>query len=533
MSANATTLPLEDRLIPRRPLRDRIGDLQRRFTGPAFLGGCSLAVIVICSAAVVVAAAGHPSFLSAPTRPNYFPGWMAGPLGGLWPWSADKGTMQVFFSVALALSFVSYALAIHYSRGMRVGVVVTAIVAVHLILFLSPPLTLTDVFNYFNYARMEVVHHLNPYVTTPVLEPHGDPSFALSNWHGLLSPYGPLFTIYTFALAKLTPAQYLWTFKSTLMLADLGVLVLTWRCARLLGRDPLRALVIVGLNPIVLFWGLGAAHNDFFAVFFVLLGLYLMLLSAKRDGEPAASAAATPSAPASGTWSSLAMSSRRGGLARAAAWLTAHHGLDAAAGASFVVAAGVKASTGVLIPVALASLVKRPRRLLALALGVLTAALLVGAASLHAFGPHFPDVALQNELVTGLSLPNLTGLALGLGGETTTLHNVLNLALAATIVAACLYAWRRGEVFTAAGWATFAIVVTLSWVLPWYVLWMLPLAALAGSRRLETAALLLGAFLILIWAPLGVQLLDDAGVHPGRTTLAHVHMRVVGELLRP
>ena len=50
---------------------------------------------------------------------------------------------------------------------------------------------------------MEYVYHLNPYTTIPALEPHSDPTFLLSNWHGLLSPYGPLFTVFTIGLAAL------------------------------------------------------------------------------------------------------------------------------------------------------------------------------------------------------------------------------------------------------------------------------------------------------------------------------------------
>ncbi len=50
-----------------------------------------------------------------------------------------------------------------------------------------------------------------------------------------------------------------------------------WRCARLLGRDPVAAIVFVGLNPIVLVWGLGGDHNDFFMVFFIVLAFYLLL----------------------------------------------------------------------------------------------------------------------------------------------------------------------------------------------------------------------------------------------------------------
>ena len=48
---------------------------------------------------------------------------------------------------------------------------------------------------------------------------------------------------------------------------------------------------------------------------------------------------------------------------------------------------------------------------------------------------------------------------------------------------------------------TVALLLTLGWVLPWYVLWLLPLAALSGSRRLRTTALVLGVYLIIAWAP--------------------------------
>ena len=103
---------------------------------------------------------------------------------------------------------------------------------------LAPPMALTDVFNYINYGRMEIVHHLNPYTTTPILEPHDDPSFALSNWHQLLSPYGPTFTLLTFAVVPLGVAGSFWALKGLFMLTSLAIIFLVWKCAMLLGRKP-------------------------------------------------------------------------------------------------------------------------------------------------------------------------------------------------------------------------------------------------------------------------------------------------------
>ena len=51
------------------------------------------------------------------------------------------------------------------------------------------------------------------------------------------------------------------------------------------------------------------------------------------------------------------------------------------------------------------------------------------------------------------------------------------------VLACCWLAWRRQRRDHGGGWASVALLLTLSWVLPWYVLWVLPLAALSSSRR--------------------------------------------------
>jgi hypothetical protein len=68
-------------------------------------------------------------------------------------------------------------------------------------------------------------------------------------------------------------------------------------------------------------------------------------------------------------------------------------------------------------------------------------------------------------------------------------------------------------------------------VLPWYVLWVLPLAALSSSRRLQGAALLVGAYLIIAWAPASGLLWNAIGFYPERTSLGRLHQRDVKELL--
>ena len=531
MSGDATTLPFREEPLGGLAARLRRRGLPRWSAGALAgsdvrvrAGAVALLAIVGLCALVVIMAANRPSLLSPPTHAGFFPRWMAGPLGGLWPGLTRNSTTQKdIFTGAIVVMYGAYIVCFKYARKLPVRWMIAAIAAVHAILLLAPPLALTDVFNYVNYGRMEIVHHLNPYTTIPILEPHSDPSYVLSNWHQLLSPYGPLFTLLTFAVVPLGVAGSFWALKCVLALASIGTLLLVWRCARLLGRDPVTAIAFVGLNPIVLVWGLGGDHNDFLMLFLFMLGFYLLLLARSR-----AAASELSGAPA------------HGGALRRVLWL---QGPEVGGGAAFVTAAGVKASAALLLPVVLVSLLRRPRALVNVLLGMLIAVAVVGAVSLAAFGLHIPDLSTQSGLVTNESVPNLIGLAVGAGGESEAVRAVMTSLLAASIALCCWSVWRRrppsGEaraeeaerVFTASAWDNVALLVTLSWVLPWYVIWALPLAALSRSRRLRVAVLTLGAYLIVAWSPASGLLWNALHFHPETTALGRLHQRYVKELL--
>ncbi len=507
------------------------------------VGAGVLIAILACCLLVVVASADRPSFLAATTTGHYFPHWMAGPLGGLWP-SLTRSTtgLRWLFTGPIVFMYACYLIGLRYVPLLRARWAIAAIVGVHAIMFLSPPLALTDIFNYINYGRMEVVHNLNPYTTIPVLEPHNDPSYAPSNWHQLLSPYGPLFTLITFAVVPLGVAASFWLLKGLLMLASLGIVFLVWRSARLVGRDPLAAIVFVGLNPVVLIWGLGGDHNDFLMMFCVVLGFYLLLRAGCMPGAVGRGNTVQVHAGSNGIEADATrVESELGDVgagalrrdvsdvraAEARLWSPALLG----AGAAFVAAVAIKASAGILLPVVLAALLHRRRDLLQVVVGMALGAVVFGLASVIAFGPHFPDLATQGRLVTMTSIPNLFGLALGAGGETTTMRVLLSGVLVVAVAACSLLAYRRRESITAAGWASIALLVTLSWVLPWYVLWVLPLAALSSSRRLRVAAVLMGVYMILAWAPLNANVFNAIDFHPEKTALGRLHQRYVKELL--
>ena len=119
--------------------------------------------------------------------------------------------------------------------------------------------------------------------------------------------------------------------------------------------------------------------------------------------------------------------------------------------------------------------------------------------SVALFGSSLPNLSQQGSLLTPFSIPDLFGYVIGAGGGTTF---ILRLADVAFVVAIVLLVRRRGDWLTDAGWAMVALIASLAWLMPWYVIWLLPLAALASSVRLRRAAGVLTVFVVLTFMPI-------------------------------
>src|SRR5215813_5826846 len=111
MTAGAGTLPLPDGQAPSKRRGLSLGGSGER-AGTSALQiavGISLAAIVVLCLLVVVIAANRPSLLAPATHDNFYPHWMAGPLGGLWPGFSDNGTtLRYWFSGAIVLMYIAY-----------------------------------------------------------------------------------------------------------------------------------------------------------------------------------------------------------------------------------------------------------------------------------------------------------------------------------------------------------------------------------------------------------------------------------------
>ena len=164
-------------------------------------------------------------------------------------------------------------------------------------------------------------------------------------------------------------------------------------------------------------------------------------------------------------------------------------------------------------------------------LGLLIGFAATAAMTVVAFGVNLPNFDQQGSLVIPAGIPNLTGLALGFGGETAEMRNVLSLVLIAVIVGWTIWTWRTRRWLTACGWASLVLVATLSWTLPWYIVWLLPFAALARSRGLRIAAAVLGVYIYLAWMPYSTEILGFLHVNPANTTLGQQESTFMRTLL--
>jgi hypothetical protein len=153
-------------------------------------------------------------------------------------------------------------------------------------------------------------------------------------------------------------------------------------------------------------------------------------------------------------------------------------------------------------------------------LGVLIGVLVLGAATLVAFGANLPNLAQQDGLVVQTGLPNLIGYIAGAGGETAGMHSLFTEVLVAGVIGCTLWAARTRRWITASGCAILVLLLTLSWMLPSYVLWLLPFAALARARWLRLTAVVFGVYVFLFWMPFAADLERFLHLHLGATALA-------------
>jgi hypothetical protein len=334
------------------------------------------------------------------------------------------------------------------ARLLLVGAVAAAI---QLAPLGAPLLISSDAWTYWDYGRIAVVHDANPY-TQPPRDFASDPAYPYIGgaWHDATSVYGPLFTLASEPVAASAGSSSdaaAWLFKSLAALAMLGVVALT----ALLARRRALAAAIVGWNPLLALHFAGGGHNDAWMALLVMAALALGT-SGRRQLAGAAWAAAIFV-----KWVAAVFLPLRALEARARGRQVGHAGFAAA-----------------------------------VVLVVVAASIQFGWHWLEAFGP----LARNANKETQFALPHRLK-------ELGVPHDVALALFAAAFALAYLWllrqAWRgRARLGLAAGF----LLCASPYLVPWYAVWALPVAAAEDDPPAQWLAVAISAYLLRQRIPL-------------------------------
>ena len=198
----------------------------------------------------------------------------------------ESGAFALFLLAAAAL-FAAYGLAARACSGSGrppgTSLVLLALgfpAVFHFILIFAYPVGAADLFDYVANGRLMALYDRNPLVV-PVTEIAQDPSVALAAWPYRTLPYGPLWALLNGGLTRLTGEilPNLFGLKLLAGAAWLATMLLVYGLLR--QWEPERALagaVVVGWNPLAVYEVAVNGHND------ALLGPALVVAVAMAAG---------------------------------------------------------------------------------------------------------------------------------------------------------------------------------------------------------------------------------------------------------
>lgn len=395
---------------------------------------------------------------------------------------ADTFATAVKVGLVLAASVCALDLVRREARdpGSPVPIACSAAAALTLAV-IFPPKFSHDLWSYSIAGRMVAVHHASPYLHAANAFRH-DPLYHLvgTEWRTGTTPYGPLFTLYSAAVAFVSgahPLLYRLAFQGGAAVAMGFALLALWRKTR-----STSALALLGLHPLIVSSVVNGGHNDAF----IGLGVLLAVLCARRER-----------------------------YVRAGCWITG--------------ALLVKATAGLaLLPLLMWCWARGGRRATA---QILAAPLLVAApVMLLTPGMMHSLHTAKTRVITRTSIWNYPLRLLPhvfSPGQHARVEHLVSLALAVVVALVVLITWiarhdrdpAPGIVAATAAWLIFS-----AYVLPWYTVWALPVAALTVRNRMTWLVTIQGVAITAAFAIPRTSL-------PGRTPLSNTVQLVLPGLL--
>jgi hypothetical protein len=366
------------------------------------------------------------------------------PLHGGHP-EGDESWARLYLAAAVG-AFIAYLVGLQLlaRHAGRVVAVAALAVAIQLAPLGAPLLLSTDAWTYWGYGRIATVHDGNPYEDEPSRF-RDDPAFPFigTEWHDTTSVYGPAFTLASEPIALAAGESEdaaAWIYKA---LAALAVCAAAALAAHLSARKSF-AWAFVGWNPLLALHFAGGGHNDAWMAALAVAALALAVA-----------------------------------------------GRSKLAGAGWALAIAVKWMPLVLLPLHL--LAERGRRRIGyagLALATVGVAVVAtwryGVAWIGALGP----LAGEAGEGTSFALPRRLE-AVGMPYEVAVGLLVTLFAVGYLLLAR--EAWRGRPRL---GLTACLLLLATPYLVAWYVVWAVPLAAAEDDRTAQLLALGLTAYLL-------------------------------------
>jgi alpha-1,6-mannosyltransferase len=179
------------------------------------------------------------------------------------------GNPQLFLGVVVAMAAVgAFLLLLREAFRGRVSVrtVAALVIGAHLLLLFVPLLYSRDVYSYAFYGRIAGIYGGNPYVQTPL--DHSDDllwHYVGPKWVDTPDVYGPAWTSLSAGISRFLqrPVDHVEVYRFLAIGVSLITCgVLAWTVRRLWPGRTAFALVAFGANPVVLFHSVASGHND-------------------------------------------------------------------------------------------------------------------------------------------------------------------------------------------------------------------------------------------------------------------------------
>ncbi|MEW6555401.1 MAG: glycosyltransferase 87 family protein [Actinomycetota bacterium] len=194
--------------------------------------------------------------------------------------------------VVLALLLATYAWAVLiFRRRQDKGLlsILTLTFFLCLLLVVIPPLVSKDVFSNIFYGKIAARYHDNPYVLTPQRFAGDQLMVYVSlNWKNTAIVYGPVHTYFSMLLNLVAGegiTANIIVFKGAMAVFHFANILLVWFILGLIAPRRQRfGTMLYAWNPIALTIGVGGGHNDVMMMTLVLLAVYLLLKEKRWAG---------------------------------------------------------------------------------------------------------------------------------------------------------------------------------------------------------------------------------------------------------